>query len=174
MRISGRSRALCRTGRLWTNRARSSWAHALHRVLDGGHDQAPQSWPSRVPRGRRGGPHSPLLLAFGSLYAMVVPIVTALLPSGSACRSGLLSAWILTRDLRAGRRGDDRARCRDRLRAADRDPAPGGMIGHDPRESPTTVGTAGRSVLVAGSTVMVALLSLFLIGIPFVSALGLA
>ena len=36
------------------------------------------------------------------------------------------------RDLRTGRRGDDRARRRDRLRAADRDPAPGGDV-HRPR-----------------------------------------
>jgi RND superfamily putative drug exporter len=34
--------------------------------------------------------------------------------------------------------------------------------------------TAGRSVLVAGTTVILAILSLYLIGIPFVSALGLA
>ncbi|MBC7551892.1 MAG: MMPL family transporter [Cellulomonas sp.] len=51
----------------------------------------------------------------------------------------------------------------------------GVLDGLTPAESiPVALATAGRSVLVAGSTVIVALLSLFLIGIPFVSALGLA
>ena len=49
------------------------------------------------------------------------------------------------------------------------------FTGHEAAESiPLAVATAGRSAVVAGSTVIVALLSLFLIGIPFVSALGLA
>src|SRR5690606_33349988 len=47
--------------------------------------------------------------------------------------------------------------------------------GQDPAESiERAMSTAGRSVLVAGLTVIVAILSLYLIGIPFVSALGLA
>jgi RND superfamily putative drug exporter len=47
--------------------------------------------------------------------------------------------------------------------------------GLDPGESiRVAMTTAGRSVLVAGTTVVVAILSLYLIGIPFVSALGLA
>ena len=49
-----------------------------------------------MPRGTPGEwPHSPLLLAFGSLYAMVVPIVTALFALAFGLSVvGLLSAWI--------------------------------------------------------------------------------
>jgi RND superfamily putative drug exporter len=47
--------------------------------------------------------------------------------------------------------------------------------GHSPGESiERAMKTAGRAVLVAGVTVIVAILSLYLIGIPFVAALGLA
>ena len=118
-----------------------------------------------------------LLLAFGSLYAMVVPIVTALFALAFGLSVvGLLSAWIpigtsapvVAAMIGLGVGIDYALLIVTRHRE--------GMItGHEPRESiQTAVGTAGRSVLVAGSTVMVALLSLFLIGIPFVSALGLA
>ena len=108
---------------------------------------------------------------------MVVPIVTALFALAFGLSVvGLLSAWIpigtsapvVAAMIGLGVGIDYALLIVTRHRE--------GMItGHDPRESiQTTVGTAGRSVLVAGSTVMVALLSLFLIGIPFVSALGLA
>ena len=118
-----------------------------------------------------------LLLAFGSLYAMVVPIVTALFALAFGLSVvGLLSAWIpigtsapvVAAMIGLGVGIDYALLIVTRHRE-------GMLTGHEPRESiQTAVGTAGRSVLVAGSTVMVALLSLFLIGIPFVSALGLA
>lgn len=118
-----------------------------------------------------------LLLAFGSLYAMVVPILTALFALAFGLSTvGLLSAWIpigtsapvVAAMIGLGVGIDYALLIVTRHRE-------GMFTGHEPAESITiAVGTAGRSVLVAGSTVMVALLSLFLIGIPFVSALGLA
>ena len=118
-----------------------------------------------------------LLLAFGSLYAMVVPILTALFALAFGLSMvGLLSAWIpigtsapvVAAMIGLGVGIDYALLIVTRHRE-------GMFTGHEPAESITiAVGTAGRSVLVAGSTVIVALLSLFLIGIPFVSALGLA
>jgi RND superfamily putative drug exporter len=118
-----------------------------------------------------------LLVAFGSLFAMVVPLVTALfaLALGMAVinivaglttigTSGPVVAAMIGLGV-----GIDYAllvvtRHREGMRA-----------GHGPHESiPLALSTAGRSVLVAGATVIVAILSLYLIGIPFVSALGLA
>jgi RND superfamily putative drug exporter len=118
-----------------------------------------------------------LLLVFGSLYAMVVPLLTALLALGLGISVvGIASAWIsigtagpvVAAMIGLGVGIDYALLIVTRHRE-------GLFAGHDPAESITTaLATAGRSVLVAGSTVIVALLSLFLIGIPFVSALGLA
>ncbi|MHB1165451.1 MAG: MMPL family transporter [Candidatus Nanopelagicales bacterium] len=118
-----------------------------------------------------------LLLAFGSLYAMVVPILTAVfaLIFGLSV-VGVLSAWmpigtaapVVAAMIGLGVGIDYALLIVTRHRE-------GMFTGHPPAESiPIAVSTAGRSVLVAGSTVIVALLSLMLIGIPFVSALGLA
>lgn len=118
-----------------------------------------------------------LLLAFGSLYAMVVPILTAVfaLIFGLSV-VGLLSAWmpigtaapVVAAMIGLGVGIDYALLIVTRHRE-------GMFTGHPPGDSiPIAVSTAGRSVLVAGSTVIVALLSLMLIGIPFVSALGLA
>lgn len=118
-----------------------------------------------------------LLLAFGSLYAMVVPILTAVFALAFGLSLvGLLSAWIpigtsapvVAAMIGLGVGIDYALLIVTRHRE-------GMSTGHEPAESITTaVATAGRSVLVAGSTVIVALLSLYLIGIPFVFALGLA
>jgi RND superfamily putative drug exporter len=118
-----------------------------------------------------------LLVAFGSLFAMLVPIVTALMALGVGLAViGLLSTWVtigasgpVVAAMIGLGVGIDYAllvvtRHREGLRR-----------GHDPVESITmAMATAGRSVMVAGTTVIVAILSLYLIGIPFVSALGLA
>ncbi|WP_158711043.1 MMPL family transporter [Streptomyces albus] len=118
-----------------------------------------------------------LLVAFGSVFAMVVPLVTALFALALGLSAVHLAAGLTT----IGTSGPVVAamiglgvgidyallvvtRHREHLRA-----------GHPPAESiPLALSTAGRSVLVAGATVIVAILSLYLIGIPFVSALGLA
>ena len=118
-----------------------------------------------------------LLLVFGSLFAMVVPLVTALFALGLGISVvGIASSWIsigsagpvVAAMIGLGVGIDYALLIVTRYRE-------GLFAGHDPAESvPVALGTAGRSVLVAGSTVIVALLSLFLVGIPFVSALGLA
>ena len=118
-----------------------------------------------------------LLLAFGSLYAMVVPILTALFALAFGLSLvGLMSAWIpigtagpvVAAMIGLGVGIDYALLIVTRHRE-------GIFTGHEAAESiPLAVATAGRSAVVAGSTVIVALLSLFLIGIPFVSALGLA
>ena len=118
-----------------------------------------------------------LLLAFGSLYAMVIPILTAVfaLIFGLSV-VGLLSAWmpigtaapVVAAMIGLGV-GIDYALL---IVTRHRD---GMVTGHAPGNSiPIAVSTAGRTVLIAGSTVIVALLRLILTGIPYVSALGLA
>ncbi|WP_182314062.1 MMPL family transporter [Streptomyces sp. SCUT-3] len=118
-----------------------------------------------------------LLVAFGSVFAMAVPLVTALF----ALALGMSAVNLVAGFTTIGTSGPVVAamiglgvgidyallvvtRHREGMRA-----------GHSPHESiPIALSTAGRSVLVAGLTVIVAILSLYLVGIPFVSALGLA
>lgn len=118
-----------------------------------------------------------LLVAFGSVFAMVVPLLTALFALALGMSVLTMVAGVTT----IGTSGPVVAamiglgvgidyallvvtRHRESLHA-----------GYSPEESvPLALSTAGRSVLVAGATVIVAILSLYLIGIPFVSALGLA
>ncbi|MFF1272076.1 MMPL family transporter [Streptomyces marokkonensis] len=118
-----------------------------------------------------------LLVAFGSVLAMVVPLLTALF----ALALGMSLLTVVASLTTIGTSGPVVAtmiglgvgidyallvvtRHREGMHA-----------GRTPEESiPLALATAGRSVLVAGATVVVAILSLYLIGIPFVSALGLA
>lgn len=118
-----------------------------------------------------------LLVAFGSVFAMVVPLLTALF----ALALGMSLLTVVASVTTIGTSGPVVAtmiglgvgidyallvvtRHREGMHA-----------GHPPEASiPLALATAGRSVLVAGATVIVAILSLYLIGIPFVSALGLA
>ncbi|NBM20997.1 MMPL family transporter, partial [Streptomyces sp. GC420] len=118
-----------------------------------------------------------LLVAFGSLFAMAVPLVTALFALGL----GMSVVQIVAQWTTIGTSGPVVAamiglgvgidyallvvtRHRENMRS--------GLRARD--SVPVALSTAGRSVLVAGTTVIVAILSLYLIGIPFVSALGLA
>ncbi len=118
-----------------------------------------------------------LLIAFGSLAAMLVPIVTALAGVGV----GLSLITMLSGAVTIGTSGPVVAAMiglgvgidyallvvtRHREEMA-RGLAPADAIA-------AAMGTAGRSVLVAGTTVIIAILSLYAIGVPFVSALGLA
>jgi putative drug exporter of the RND superfamily len=118
-----------------------------------------------------------LLIAFGSVFAMLVPLVTAVLALGL----GMGVIYLLTDQISIGTAGPVVAamiglgvgidyallvvtRHREGLAA-----------GHTATESiPIALSTAGRSVLVAGTTVIIAILSLYAIGIPFVATLGLA
>ena len=118
-----------------------------------------------------------LLLAFGSFIAMLLPIGVAL--AGLAL--GIQLIELLANGVTIATTGPVVAAMiglgvgidyallivtRHRENAA---------RGLDPEASiPVAMATAGRSVLVAGLTVIVAILSLYLIGIDFVAAIGLA
>ncbi len=118
-----------------------------------------------------------LLVAFGSVFAMIVPLVTAVLALGL----GMGLIHLLAGQVAIGTAGPVVAAMiglgvgidyallvvtRHREGLAEGQPAAESI--------PTALATAGRSVLVAGTTVIVAILSLYLIGIPFVATLGLA
>lgn len=118
-----------------------------------------------------------LLVAFGSVFAMLVPLVTAVLALGL----GMGVIFLLTDYVSIGTAGPVVAAMiglgvgidyallvvtRHREGLAEGLPA-GASI-------PIALSTAGRSVLVAGTTVIIAILSLYAIGIPFVATLGLA
>jgi RND superfamily putative drug exporter len=118
-----------------------------------------------------------LLFAFGSLFAMVVTLVTAL----SALGIGLASITVLASSVTIGTAGPVVAAMIGLGVGIDyallivtrhRDGMSRGLAPNESIEVAMT--TAGRSVLVAGITVIIAILSLYAIGIPFVSSLGLA
>ena len=108
-----------------------------------------------------------LLLAFGSVIAMGLPIVTAIagiLVSLTAV-THLVRVRQHTRLHRSGRR-DDRHRRRHRLRAPHRHPPPRGAARGAQRACDAideAMRTAGRSVVFAGVTVMISLLGLLLV-----------
>ncbi len=118
-----------------------------------------------------------LLLAFGSLLAMAVPLVVALFALGLGLSLvGLLAALtsigtvgpVVAAMIGLGV-GIDYALL---IVTRHREGLASGMAPED--SIPLAMATAGRSVLVAGSTVIVAILSLYLIGIRFVASIGLA
>ena len=72
-----------------------------------------------------------LLIAFGSVMAMGLPIITALLGLGIGISGvGIMSAFVDLSSLGPDPRGDDRARRRHRLRAVHRDPPPRRTCAH--------------------------------------------
>ncbi|HEX6970139.1 MAG TPA: MMPL family transporter [Micromonosporaceae bacterium] len=118
-----------------------------------------------------------LLIAFGSLFAMLVPILTALMALGLGIAAiELLANWVtigtsgpVVAAMIGLGVGIDYALL---VVTRHREGLAGGL---DPATSiEQAMATAGRAVLVAGATVIIAVLSLYLIGIPFVSALALA
>lgn len=118
-----------------------------------------------------------LLIAFGSLLAMVVPLITALLALGL----GMGFIHLLAGHVDVGTAGPVVAAMIglgvgiDYALLVVTRHREGLFAGHPVAESvETALATAGRSVLVAGATVIVAILSLFFFGIPFVATLGLA
>ena len=117
-----------------------------------------------------------MLLAFGSVVAMGLPIITALTGVGVGYGVvALISHLLIDPELRPGADGHDRARRRHRLRPVRRHPLPPG-----PRREPCPRGTrsiramstAGRAVLFAGTTVIISLLGLFLIGQQYLDGLA--
>ena len=118
-----------------------------------------------------------LLIAFGSLAAMLVPILTALAGVGV----GLSVITLLSGPMTIGTSGPVVAAMIGLGVGIDyallvvtrhREEMARGLAPHEAIAA--AMATAGRSVLVAGTTVIVAILSLYVIGVPFVSALGLA
>ena len=118
-----------------------------------------------------------LLLAFGSVVAMLVPIGVAV----AALALGIQVVGALTGAISIGTAGPVVAAMIGLGVGIDyallivtrhRENLAGGMTPED--SIPVAMATAGRSVLVAGLTVIVAILSLYLIGIDFVAAIGLA
>lgn len=118
-----------------------------------------------------------LLVAFGSVFAMLVPLITAVLALGL----GIGVILLLTEYVTIGTAGPVVAAMIGMGVGIDyallvvtrhREGLAGG---HSAKDSiPVALWTAGRSVLVAGTTVIIAILSLYAIGIPFVASLGLA
>ncbi len=118
-----------------------------------------------------------LLLAFGSVFAMLVPLITAVLALGL----GMGVIFLLSEQVSIGTAGPVVAAMIglgvgiDYALLVVTRHREGLATGHSAEESiPIALSTAGRSVLVAGTTVIIAILSLYAIGIPFVATLGLA
>ncbi|WP_067793098.1 MMPL family transporter [Actinomadura formosensis] len=118
-----------------------------------------------------------LLIAFGSLAAMLVPILTAIAGVGV----GLSLITLLSGVVTIGTSGPVVAAMIGLGVGIDyallvvtrhREEMAHGLAPVD--SIAAAMATAGRSVLVAGTTVIIAILSLYVIGVPFVSALGLA
>jgi RND superfamily putative drug exporter len=118
-----------------------------------------------------------LLIAFGSVFAMLVPLLTAVLALGL----GMGVIFLLAEYVAIGTAGPVVAAMIglgvgiDYALLVVTRHREGLASGHPAKESiPIALSTAGRSVLVAGTTVIIAILSLYAIGIPFVATLGLA
>jgi putative drug exporter of the RND superfamily len=118
-----------------------------------------------------------LLVAFGSLFAMLVPLLTALF----ALAIGMGVIHLLAGTISIGTAGPVVAAMIglgvgiDYALLVVTRHREGLFLGHSVEESVrVALSTAGRSVLVAGTTVIIAILSLYAVGIPFVSTLGLA
>ena len=116
-----------------------------------------------------------LILAFGSVLAMGLPIGVAL--AGIGIGSVLADAAVEPHHharLRHHPRRDDRPRRGHRLRAVHRHPVPGAAPdGHTVEEAVAiAIDTAGRAVTFAGLTVVISLLGMLLMGVSFVTGLG--
>ncbi len=121
-----------------------------------------------------------LLITFGSLIAMGLPILTALLGLGTGLGLIALFTHVVDAQLLLRARGDDRSwRGIDyslfivtRFREAYA--TPGSSFG-DVRESVVqAMDTAGRAVLFAGCTVVIALLGMMLLGVDFLYGVAIS
>ena len=118
-----------------------------------------------------------MLLAFGSVVAMGLPVITALAGLGI----GVALLELLTHLLVVPNFSPEMAAMigigvGHRLRALHRHPVPAGDLrGRTPRDAVMTAHmTAGRSVLFAGSTVVISLFGLYLIGQAYMIGLATA
>ena len=119
-----------------------------------------------------------LLLTFGSIVAAGLPLATALFGLGiSSALIGLLAAVIDVPDWAPALASMLGHRRRDRLRAADRHALPRRArrrARSRARRSSRRSRPPGRSVLIAGTTVVISLLGLFLMGLPYLYGAALA
>ena len=118
-----------------------------------------------------------LVLTFGSLLAAGMPLLTAFIGIGVGM-GGLLAGLERLHALldRPHPGADDRPRRRHRLRAVHPVPAPhpAARRAWTPRSPPPArSGTAGSAVVFAGLTVIIALCGLSVVGIPFLTVMGL-
>src|SRR5918996_2886999 len=116
-----------------------------------------------------------LLIAFGSFIAMGLPVITALLGLGTGFGAIALASQVIdmpnfSTELAAmiglGVGIDYSLFVVTRFRQT--------YDGDVDVTTRTAMGTAGRAVLFAGSTVIIALLGMFLLGVSFLSGLGVA
>ncbi|BDZ46092.1 MMPL family transporter [Naasia aerilata] len=117
-----------------------------------------------------------LIIAFGSLLAAGFPLLGALLGVGLSIGAITALASVVTVGSSAPARAHDRPRGGHRLLlfivSRHRNQLATGM---DPRESAASaIATAGSAVVFAGLTVIIALLGLLVVGIPFLSVMGVA
>ena len=118
-----------------------------------------------------------LLLVFGSIFAAILPIISALFALGTAVGViGVLSHAIGMPSISPGAHAPDRAGRRRGLRPLHRDAPPAGpRRGRDMESSIiNAVNTSGRAVLFAGIIVCIALLGMFALGVSFLYGLAVA
>ena len=119
-----------------------------------------------------------LALVFGSLIAMGTPIVTAVVALSIGLSAiGLLGHVIAIPSVAPTPGDDDRPRRRHRLRTVPGDQAPGSARrghGGEGVDRPSAVASSGSAIVFAGGTVVIALASLAVAGIPLVTSLGLS
>ena len=118
-----------------------------------------------------------LLFAFGSFFAMLLPLGVALFALGVAsAATTLLSHGLDHRPVRTDPRLAHRAGCRHRLRAVHRDALASGLeTRHDRRgRVVTAIDTSGRAVLFAGSTVCIALLGMLVLRLSFLNGVAIS
>ena len=120
-----------------------------------------------------------LLIAFGSVVAAGLPLLIALF--GLGISSGglivLLANVVDVPDWTTAVLGPDRDRRRHRLRAARPDPLPrraGRRQGSATTRCVEAVTTAGRSVILAGTVVVISVLGLALTGLPYMYGVAIS
>ena len=117
-----------------------------------------------------------LILAFGSVLAMGLPIGVALFGVGIGVGIiTLLTNVMSIPDFAIDARRDDRPRRRHRLRAVHRHPLSGGhsRAGLDPRRDRRRASTPPVAPCVfAGFTVVISLLGMFVMGLAFINGLA--
>jgi putative drug exporter of the RND superfamily len=164
------------TGKRLIDLAQADGGHGLRIELGGGVIESAESGPSPELVGILAAA-AILLVAFGSVVAAGLPLVTALFGLGiSGSLIGVLAAGIDVPDWSRAVAGligigvgiDYALLIITRFRSAL-------AAGREPREAVVeATSTAGRSVLIAGSTVVISLLGLFFLGVSYLRGVALS